>query len=133
MSKKIYVGRLPYSVNDGELRALFEQYGDVETASVVLDRDNQNRSKGFGFVEMPDDKQADDAIEALNNYQMGRMQLVVNEARPREERGGFAPRGGQGFGGGNRGGYAPREQAPSNQPNDNTQLYVADDADADQQ
>ena len=81
----IYVGNLPYAVNRDGLRELFAPYGEVATARIVIDRDN-NRSKGFGFVEMPDDAQAQAAIDALNGNEIGGRKAVVNEARPREER-----------------------------------------------
>ena len=81
----IYVGNLPYSVDRDELRGIFEQYGEVSAARVVSDRET-GRSKGFGFVEMPDDAQANAAIEALNGNEIGGRKAVVNEARPREER-----------------------------------------------
>ncbi len=108
---RIYVGNLPFSTNEQELRAMFEQHGAVTNASVVADRDT-GRSRGFGFVEMSDASQANAAITALNGFSVGGRALVVNEARPREERsggGGFRSGGGGGFrsggGGGGRGGY----------------------------
>lgn len=97
MASKLYVGRLPYSMTDDELRDLFAAYGTVESAKVIMDRDS-GRSKGFGFVEMSNDEEAKAAIAALNDSQQGKMQLVVNEARPQEER---PPRRDFG-GGGNR-------------------------------
>jgi RNA recognition motif-containing protein len=97
--KNIYVGNLPYSATEDELRQLFSQHGQVDRASVVIDRET-GRSKGFGFVEMPNDEEAMQAIEKLNGHSMGGRGIVVNEARPREER----PRGGGGGGGGFRGG-----------------------------
>jgi RNA recognition motif-containing protein len=81
----IYVGNLPYAVNRDGLRELFAPYGEVATARIVIDRDN-NRSKGFGFVEMPDNEQARQAVEALNGQEVDGRKIVVNEARPREER-----------------------------------------------
>jgi RNA recognition motif-containing protein len=81
----IYVGNLPYSIDRDELRGIFEQYGEVSAASVVSDRET-GRSKGFGFVEMPDAAQAQAAIEALNGTEIGGRKAVINEARPREER-----------------------------------------------
>jgi len=92
--KKIYVGNLPYDTNDSELRSMFEEYGEVASASVVIDRDT-GRSRGFGFVEMSDDGAADGAIEKMNGMDSGGRALVVNEARPRTDR----PRGGGGGGG----------------------------------
>ena len=94
----IYVGNLPYRVNDDELREMFEQYGTVSSARVIMDRET-GRSKGFGFVEMPDSGEAQEAINATNNSEeMGRP-LRVNEAQPRQPR-----TGGGGGGGGFRGG-----------------------------
>jgi RNA recognition motif-containing protein len=90
----IYVGNLPYSVNDDELRGIFEEYGAVDSARVIMDRDS-GRSKGFGFVEMSSDTEANAAIEALNGQDMGGRPLTVNEARPRADRG---PRRGGGGG-----------------------------------
>lgn len=97
MSKRIYVGNLPYSTNEAELRELFEQHGSVDDVSLIYDRDT-GRARGFGFVEM-EDGDADDAIDALNGSELGGRRLTVNEARPR---GGG---GGGGRGGGGRGGY----------------------------
>jgi RNA recognition motif-containing protein len=100
---KLYVGNLPYSVNDAELRSIFEAHGTVDSASIIIDRET-GRPRGFGFVEMSSSEQANAAIAALNGTQMGGRALVVNEAKPREER----PRGGGGGwggGGGGRGGY----------------------------
>lgn len=96
---RIYVGNLPFSTGEEDLRELFSQHGDVTNASVVSDRDT-GRSRGFGFVEMADAAQANAAIAALNGYSLDGRALVVNEARPREERGG----GGGGFRGGGGGG-----------------------------
>lgn len=95
MSKRIYVGNLPYSTNEAELRELFEQHGGVDDVSLIYDRDT-GRARGFGFVEM-EDGDADDAIEALNGSELGGRRLTVNEARPRG--------GGGGGRGGGRGGY----------------------------
>ncbi|WP_221799140.1 RNA recognition motif domain-containing protein [Oceanobacter mangrovi] len=81
----IYVGNLPYSATKEDLSALFAEFGEVGRASVVMDRET-NRSKGFGFVEMPDDAAATAAIEALNNTELHGRALRINEARPREER-----------------------------------------------
>ena len=83
MSKKIYVGNLPFSAGEEEVRTLFEEYGTVDSINLITDRDT-GRPRGFGFVEM--ENGADEAIEALNNFDMGGRQLKVNEARPREER-----------------------------------------------
>ncbi len=109
MGKKLYVGNLPYSFRDGDLEQAFSQYGQIASAKVMMERDT-GRSKGFGFVEMGSDAEAQAAIEGLNGQQVGGRGLVVNEARPMEPRsGGFGGgRGGDrgGFGGGgDRGGY----------------------------
>ena len=92
---KLYVGNLSYNVSSSDLEQLFAQYGAVRSAQVITDRDT-GRSKGFGFVEMSDDNAARQAIQALNEQEHDGRPLTVNEARPREERGG---------GGGGRGGY----------------------------
>ena|SRR5688500_6684151 len=97
MGKKLYVGNLSYNVDSSELEQLFGQHGQVVSAQIINDRDT-GRSKGFGFVEMADDAEADAAIAALNGQQHNGRALTVNEARPREDRGG-------GGGGGGRGGY----------------------------
>ncbi|MEY2720039.1 MAG: hypothetical protein RLZZ273_1405 [Bacteroidota bacterium] len=81
----IYVGNLPYSMDDNELRSAFSEFGAVQSASVVKDKFT-GRSRGFGFVEMPDAASGNQAIEAMNGRNMGGRPLVVNEARPREER-----------------------------------------------
>ena len=81
----IYVGNLPYSTDRDELREIFAAYGEVTAARIVNDRET-GRSKGFGFVEMADDNAAKAAIEALNGNEIGGRKVVVNEARPREER-----------------------------------------------
>lgn len=85
MATNLFVGGLPYSVNDDELRAAFEAIGPVASAKVIVDRDT-NRSKGFGFVEMENEDDAKKAIDQLNNSDMNGRSIVVNEARPREER-----------------------------------------------
>ena len=101
MGNKLYVGNLPYSFRDEDLQQAFSQHGNVTSAKVMMERDT-GRSKGFGFVEMGDDAQAQTAIEAMNGQQFGGRGLVVNEARPMEPR---PPRsGGGGFGGGGGGG-----------------------------
>jgi RNA recognition motif-containing protein len=102
MGKKLYVGNLPYSVSDSDLQQLFGQHGNVVSAQVIMDRDT-GRSKGFGFVEMASDAEAQAAIDALNGQQHDGRALTVNEARPKPEGGGG--RGGYGGGGGGRGGY----------------------------
>jgi RNA recognition motif-containing protein len=108
MGKKLYVGNLSYSVDSSELEQLFGQHGQVVSAQIINDRDT-GRSKGFGFVEMSNDDEAEAAIAALNGQQHGGRALTVNEARPREERGGGGGggggRGGFGGGGGGRGGF----------------------------
>jgi cold-inducible RNA-binding protein len=98
MSKKLYVGNLSYTVGNRELEELFAVHGTVESANVIMDRDT-GRSKGFGFVEMGNDEEAQAAISALHGKDIDGRSLTVNEARPREER------TGGGFGGGNRGGF----------------------------
>ena len=81
----IYVGNLPYSMDENEMKSIFEEYGAVDSASVIKDKFT-GRSRGFGFVEMPDSDAASAAIEATNGKSLGGRNLVVNEARPREER-----------------------------------------------
>ena len=95
----LYVGNLPYSVTDQELNDIFSEIGEVQSARVMNDRET-GRSRGFGFVEMKNEDDGREAIEKLNGRDMGGRALVVNEARPREER----PRSGGGFGGGGGGG-----------------------------
>jgi RNA recognition motif-containing protein len=99
VGKKLYVGNLAYGVNDSSLEQLFSQYGTVQSAQVIQDRAT-GRSKGFGFVEMDTDAQAQAAIAGLNDQEHDGRRLTVNEAKPREDRGG----GGGGYGGGGRGG-----------------------------
>ncbi len=108
MGKKLYVGNLPYSTDDAALESQFSAFGKVESARVITDRDT-GRSKGFGFVEMSSDDDANKAIETLNGQAMGGRNLTVSEARPQAPReggrgGGGGGRGGGGFGGGGRGG-----------------------------
>src|SRR4051794_40557097 len=98
VGKKLYVGNLTYNVNESDLEALFSQFGTVQSAQIIIDRDT-NRSKGFGFVEMSSDAEAQAAIQELNGRDHDGRNLTVNEAKPREERG-----GGGGYGGGGRGG-----------------------------
>src|SRR3954463_10199474 len=100
MGKKVYVGNLGYGVSDSDLQQLFEPFGTVQSAQVIADRDT-GRSKGFGFVEMGSDQEAQAAIAALGGKEVGGRTLTVNEAKPREDRGGG---GGRGYGGGGRGG-----------------------------
>ena len=87
MPVKLYVGNLPYTTSEDELRQLFEQAGSVVSVAVIRDRDS-GRSKGFGFVEMGSNADAQNAISRFNNYKLGERPLTVNPARPREERGG---------------------------------------------
>ena len=102
MGNKLYVGNLPYSFRDEDLQQAFSAHGSVSSAKVMMERDT-GRSKGFGFVEMGNDAEAQTAINAMNGQQFGGRGLVVNEARPMEPR---PPRtGGGGFGGGGGGGY----------------------------
>lgn len=109
MGNKLYVGNLPYSVRDGDLEQAFSEFGAVTSAKVMMERDT-GRSKGFGFVEMGSDDEAQAAINGMNGQPLGGRNVVVNEARPMEPRpprsGGFG--GGGGYGGGRReggGGY----------------------------
>jgi len=106
VAMKLYVGNLSYNVSSSDLEQLFAQYGAVRSAQVITDRDT-GRSKGFGFVEMSDDNAARQAIQALNEKEHDGRPLTVNEARPREERGGGG-RGGGGYGGGRGGGGGGR-------------------------
>lgn len=103
MSKKLYVGNLSYNVNESDLEALFTPFGTVQSAQIIVDRDT-NRSKGFGFVEMDTDAQAQAAIQGLNSREHDGRNLTVNEAKPREVRtgGGYGGGGGRSGGGGNR-------------------------------
>jgi len=108
MGNKLYVGNLPYSVRDEDLQQHFSQFGAVTSAKVMMERDT-GRSKGFGFVEMGSDAEAQAAINGMNGQSMGGRSVVVNEARPMEPRpprsGGFGGGGGGGgFGGGRSGG-----------------------------
>jgi RNA recognition motif-containing protein len=93
--KKIFVGNFSFSTTEADLRQWFAAYGTVESASVVTDRDT-GRSRGFGFVEMPNNNEADAAIAALNGSDSGGRPLTVNEARPKAERSGGGFRGGRG-------------------------------------
>jgi RNA recognition motif-containing protein len=108
MGNKLYVGNLSYNVRDDDLQQAFAQYGTVSSAKVMMDRDT-GRSKGFGFVEMGSDPEAQAAINGMNGQALDGRAIVVNEARPREERpggfgGGGGSRGGFGGGGGSGGG-----------------------------
>ena len=104
MGNKLYVGNLPYTVRDEDLQQSFGAFGSITSAKVMMERDT-GRSKGFGFVEMGDDAQAQTAINAMNGQQFGGRGLVVNEAKPMEAR---PPRSGGGFGGGGYGGGGDR-------------------------
>jgi hypothetical protein len=117
MGTKLYVGNLPYSFRDSDMEQAFAQYGTVTSAKVMMERDT-GRSKGFGFVEMGSEAEAQAAIQGMNGHQSGGRALVVNEARPMEPRtggggggygggggGGRREGGGGGYGGGGGGGY----------------------------
>jgi RNA recognition motif-containing protein len=95
----IYVANIPFKSSESELRELFEQHGEVSSVKIIMDRET-NRSRGFGFIEMPDATAAKQAISELNGFSFLGKELVVNEARPKEDNRG----GGGGYGGGNRGG-----------------------------
>jgi cold-inducible RNA-binding protein len=117
MAKQIFVGSLAFSVDDAQLSDFFATVGTVTSAKVILDRDNGNRSKGFGFVEMSSDEEADAAVAQLDGKELAGRPVVVNIARPREER----PRrefggngGGRGGFGGNRGGNGGSDNFRSN-------------------
>ncbi len=98
--KNIFVGNLSFGATEDTVRSLFEQYGTVERVSIVTDRDT-GRAKGFGFVEMTGDAEAERAISSLNGQELDGRNLTINEARPKEDRGGFG--GGRGNGGGGGG------------------------------
>jgi len=111
MAKNIYVGNLTWECTADDLLALFQEHGNVARAQVITDRET-GRSRGFGFVEMENDAEAQKAIEALNGADYQGRALTVNEAKPREDRGGggggrggYGGGGGSGYGGGGRGGY----------------------------
>ena len=107
MGNKLYVGNLPYTFRDSDLEQTFSQYGSVSSAKVMMERDT-GRSKGFGFVEMGSDAEAQAAIQGVHGQNFGGRDLVVNEARPMEPRaprtGGYGGGGGGGYGGGGGGG-----------------------------
>ena len=107
MAKKLYVGNLPYSVDDESLHSKFAQFGEVQSAKVITDRES-GRSKGFGFVEMSDDSAADTAIEKLNGADLNGRAINVSEARPQAPREG----GGRGGFGGGRGGGGGFSRGP---------------------
>ncbi len=102
MQKKLFVGGLPYSVQQDEVQTLFAQYGEVVSATIVRDKFT-NQSRGFGFVEMATEEQAAEAIKSLNGTQLGGRTIVVNESRPQEKKS---------FGGGDRGGDRDRRPRP---------------------
>ena len=106
MGNKLYIGNLPYTVRDSDLEQAFSQFGSVTSAKVMMERET-GRSKGFGFVEMGSDAEAQAAVNGMNGQPLGGRSIVVNEARPMEARpprsGGFG--GGGGYGGGGGGGY----------------------------
>ncbi len=107
---KIYVGNLPFDATQQDVQSIFSEHGEVGDVSLINDRET-GRPRGFGFVEMPNDGEARNAIEALNGADLNGRSITVNEAKPRESRGGFGGggggggRGGYGGGGGGRGGY----------------------------
>jgi len=103
--KNIFVGNLSFGATEDTVRSLFEQYGTVERVSIVTDRDT-GRAKGFGFVEMSGDAEAERAISSLNGQELDGRNLTINEARPKEDRGGFG--GGRGNSGGGGGGRQKR-------------------------
>jgi RNA recognition motif-containing protein len=103
MGKKLYVGNLSYNTSNTDLENLFSAHGTVQSAQVIMDRDT-GRSKGFGFVEMGSDAEAQAAIQALSGKEIEGRTLTVNEAKPREDRGGGYG-GGRGASGGGRGGF----------------------------
>jgi len=110
----IFAGSLPFQLEEADLKQLFEAYGEVTSAKIIIDRES-GRSKGFGFVEMPDDEAAQAAISALNGSQVKGRSIAVSQAedkKPRENRGGYGGGnrgGGGGYGGGNRGGGFSRD------------------------
>ncbi|MBL0230005.1 MAG: RNA-binding protein [Moraxellaceae bacterium] len=108
MGNKLYVGNLSYNVSNGDLEQVFSAHGDVRSAMVVMDRET-GRSKGFGFVEMGTDQEAQTAISALHGKEISGRTLTVNEARPKEEGGPRGGRGGFGGGGGRDGGGGRRD------------------------
>jgi cold-inducible RNA-binding protein len=113
---KIYAGNLSYNTKDEDLKKAFEQFGQVDSAVVVTDKID-GRSKGFGFVEMPNNDEAMTAIKEMNGQELNGRELKVNESRPKPEgegRGGFGGGGRGGFGGGNRGGQSGNRGGYSN-------------------
>ena len=117
--KKLFVGNIPHSTSEAELRALFEPHGKIDQVSIVTDRDT-GRSRGFAFVEMSDSAEAEKAIAALNGKELGGRALNINEARPKTDRGGSGrpgggggrPGGGRSGGGGGRDDYSGHARQP---------------------
>ncbi|MCD8165025.1 MAG: RNA-binding protein [Bacteroides sp.] len=103
----IYIANLSYGVNDANLWDLFNEYGEVSSAKIIMDRET-GRSRGFGFVEMPNDEEGEKAIEALNNAEYDGKTIAVSVARPREERPAYGGGGGNRCPGGGDGGYNKR-------------------------
>ena len=101
----IYIGNLPFNLGEEDLREIFEEYGEVASAKIIMDKFT-GRSKGFGFVEMEDDSEANKAIEELNNAEVAGRNIKVNESKPRENNN----RGGGGYNRGGGGGYGRRER-----------------------
>ncbi len=97
MNKKLYVGNLPYAVNDHKLREIFQDCGQIETAQVIVDKFSGN-SKGFGFVEMSNEEEAKTAVERINEKEIDGRKIVVNEAKPMEKRHNKGKWGGKGHG-----------------------------------
>ena len=123
MSVKLYVGNLAYSVGEDDLRTLFAQAGTVESVAVIKDRDS-GMSKGFAFVEMSSQAEAQKAISMFNNYTLAERPLKVNPARPKEERGGYGGGGGGGGGGyGDRSGGAGHRGGPNKRPGGGPRRY----------
>lgn len=109
MAKKLYVGNLSYTATEDDLKEVFGKIGEVLSAKIITDSAT-GRSKGFGFVEMASDEDADKAISSLNGTTLMDRALTVNEARPQRERGGFGGGGGRGGRGGSGGGGGGRKQ-----------------------
>ena len=107
--KKIYVGNFSFNMTEEELRSMFEPYGNVESATLVTDRDT-GRSRGFGFVAMSNDEEAEKAMAALNGKEAGGRSLIVNEARPQAQRSGGGGGGFRGKGRGREGNSRPRRE-----------------------
>lgn len=99
----IFVAKLSYNTTEDQLQSAFEQYGQVDSVKIIMDK-FEGRSKGFGFVEMPEEGEGQAAIDGLNETEIDGRQIVVKKARPKSDNGGGGRRGGGGYGGGNRGG-----------------------------